>query len=76
MHFYFNPLDKTCKSHTGAVERDAAVTFCIHWADDGAMADVDVQFVLCPDGKDCIPIAMQRGKNCFSLTLRFHQTGL
>ena len=77
MRFYYNPLDKTCKSRTGALPCGSLVTFRLFWDEGTAMPDhLDARFVFWQDGKDRTPLSMQRIENGFSITLRFHQTGL
>ena len=77
MQFYYNPLDKNCKSRTGAFPRGALVTFRIYWAEGGEMPhDLDARFVFWEDGKERTPLSMNRTENGFAVTLRFHQTGL
>ncbi len=77
MHFYYNPLDKACKSRTGAFPRGSLVTFRLYWDEAGAMPDhLDARFVFWQDGKDRTPLSMHRTENGFAVTLRFHQTGL
>ena len=77
MQFYYNPLDRACKSYTGAFPTDTAVTFRIYWKGDGAMPDhLDARLVLSRDGEERKPISMDRQSYGYSVTLRFHQTGL
>ena len=77
MQFYYNPLDRACKSYTGAFPTDTAVTFRILWKGDGAMPDhLDARLVLSRDGEERKPISMDRQSYGYSVTLRFHQTGL
>lgn len=77
MQFYYNPLDRACKSYTGAFPTDTAVTFRILWKGDGVMPDhLDARLVLSRDGEERKPISMDRQSYGYSVTLRFHQTGL
>lgn len=77
MQFYYNPMDRACKSYTGAFPTDTAVTFRIYWKGDGAMPDhLDARLVLSRDGEERKPISMDRQSYGYSVTLRFHQTGL
>ena len=77
MHFYFNPLNKACKSRTGAFPRGAVVTFRIFWDGNGDMPqDLDASFVFFQDGKERTALSMQRMENGFSVSLRFNQIGL
>lgn len=77
MRFYFNPLDKACKSRTGAFPRGSLVTFRLYWDEKNAMPrQLDARFVYWQDGKERIPLSMHRTENGFAVTLRFFQTGL
>ena len=77
MRFYFNPLNKGCKSHTGAFPRGSVVTFRIYWDEDGEMPhDIDASFVFFQDGKERTALSMQRMERGFFVSLRFHQVGL
>ena len=77
MHFYYNPLNKACKSKTGAFARGSVVTFRIYWNDNGEMPhDLDASFVFFQDGKERKALSMQRKEDGFSVALRFNQIGL
>ena len=77
MHFYFNPLDKACKSCTGAFSRGALATFRLFWDEAGEMPHhLDARFVFWQDGKERTPLSMNRTDDGFSVTLKFHQVGL
>ena len=77
MQLYFNPLDKACKSRTGAFPRGSLVTFRLYWTDSNKMPDtLDARFVFWQDGKERTPLSMHRTEYGFYVTLRFHQTGL
>lgn len=77
MQFYFNPLDKACKSRTGAFPRGASVTFRLFWSESGEMPQhLDARFVYWQDGQERTPLSMNRTDNGFSVTLRFHRVGL
>ena len=77
MQFYYDPLDKTCKSRTGAFPRGSLVTFRIFWRDTGEMPhQLDARFVFWEDGKERTPLSMHRTDDGFSVTLCFHQVGL
>lgn len=77
MRFYFNPLNKACKSHTGAFPRGSVVTFRIYWDENGEMPhDIDASFVFFQDGKERTALSMQRMERGFFVSLRFHQVGL
>lgn len=77
MHFYYNPLNKACKSKTGAFARGSVVTFRIYWNDNGEMPhDLDASFVFFQDGKERKALSMQRTEDGFSVALRFNQIGL
>lgn len=77
MQFYYNPLDRSCKSWTGAIPTEKTITFRLLWNEDGDMPDsIDARLVLSRDGEDRTPISMDRQTYGFSVTLRFHQPGL
>lgn len=77
MQFYFNPLDKACKSRTGAFPRGCSVTFRLYWVGTEAMPQhLDARFVYWQDGKERTPLSMHRTDDGFYVTLCFHQIGL
>lgn len=77
MQFYFNPLDKVCKSRTGAFPRGCSVTFRLYWVGTEAMPQhLDARFVYWQDGKERTPLSMHRTDDGFYVTLCFHQIGL
>ena len=77
MQFYFNPLDKACKSRTGAFPRGCSVTFRLYWVGTEAMPQhLDARFVYWQDGKERTPLSMLRTDDGFYVTLCFHQIGL
>lgn len=77
MRFYYNPLNKSCKSRTGALPRGSLVTLRLFWDEGTAMPDhLDARFVFWQDGKERTPLSMQQTENGFTVTLCFHQTGL
>lgn len=77
MQFYFNPLDKACKSRTGAFPRGCSVTFRLYWVGTEAMPQhLDARFVYWQDGKERTPLSMHRTNDGFYVTLCFHQIGL
>lgn len=78
MKVYFNPLDKACKSLTGAIPRKSEVTFnifCYKSGEEDFSAD-SCTFVLSPDG--CAPVSypMHRTEFGWSVNLKFNQIGL
>ncbi len=77
MQFYFNPLDKACKSRTGAIPRGTSVTFRLYWSESGEMPQhLDARFVFWQDGQERTPLSMNRTENGFCVTLKFNQIGL
>ena len=77
MRFYYNPLNKSCKSRTGALPCGSLVTLRLFWDEGTAMPDhLDARFVFWQDGKERTPLSMQQTENGFTVTLCFHQTGL
>ena len=76
MHFYYNPLNKACKSKTGAFARGSVVTFRIYWNDNGEMPhDLDASFVFFQAGKARRALSMQRTEDGFSVALRYKTSG-
>ncbi len=78
MDFYYNPLEKICKSYTGAVPRGQAVTFHI-LADESGEVNFSAQacyFVYFKDGNSASEIPMNRDDSGFSVTLKFNRIGL
>ncbi len=77
MQFYFNPLDKACKSRTGAIPCGTSVTFRLYWSESGEMPQhLDARFVFWQDGQERTPLSMNRTENGFCVTLKFNQIGL
>ena len=77
MNFYYNPLNKACKSKTGAFARGSIVTFRIYWNGNGEMPhDLDASFVFFQDGKERTALSMHRLDDGFTVSLKFNQIGL
>ncbi len=78
MSLYYDPLDKDCKSLTGAIACESEVTFRIY-KKSGGEDDFSAQictFVYHTDGEPVIEIPMRETEEGWELTLRFHQIGL
>ncbi len=78
MNFYYDPLDEACKSSVGAFAREVPVTFRIYRKNGGeANFSADVcYFVLYRDGGEPELFPMKREGEVYSVTLKFHETGL
>ncbi|MCI9009657.1 MAG: glycoside hydrolase family 13 protein [Clostridia bacterium] len=78
MNYYFNPLDETCKSITGAIPRNQKITFHIEETEGGEenFSAQTCYFMYCLDGLPEEEIPMERVNNGFSITLQFNQIGL
>ncbi len=77
MQYYYDPLDKSCKSQTGAFARGSEITFRIF--EEGGEADFSADvcyFVFYPDGEEARSFPMKRTEDGFSITLKFHKIGL
>ncbi len=71
MNYYFNPLDKRCKSVTGGAERKTPVTFRVF--SDASFCDL----VIRKDGEnDSCYCAMEREDGSFTYTLTLGDSGL
>ena len=71
MNFYYDPLDKKCKSVTGAVARGKEVTFRVRTEEAG-----ECYIDLNRDGTAAKAYPMQRTADGYALTLRINETGL
>ena len=77
MSFYYNPLDKACKSTTGAVRRTGEITFHICHDESGESFSADsCTFVLNRDAESPSYYPMKKTQRGWSLTVRFNRTGL
>ena len=78
MNFYYDPLDKACKSVTGGIARGSELTFHIDVCKGGESwlsADACILHLYQDDGT-AFSFPMDRGEKGFTVTLRFHGTGL
>ncbi len=78
MRFYYDPLDRTCKSVTGAVVRGSDLTFHIryeHGGEGSLSADTCSLNFYRDDGKT-FSFPMERTEDGLSVTVRFHSVGL
>ena len=77
MNYYYNPLDKACKSLTGAVARGSEVTLRIYETkNEEVFFPQDCYLILMEDGAPAKNYPMQRRDYGWEITIRFHQTGL
>ncbi len=79
MTFYYDPLDRRCKSQTGAIARGSEVTFHIFREDtqkDASFCAEVCYLVLYQDGKKETILPMEKREDGFSLTLKFNSVGL
>lgn len=74
MSFYYNPLNRACKSRTGAFARGSTVTFRVY-RENGDDAE-KCFFVFFQDGKEIQEMPMRRTDDGFSVNLCFNQIGL
>ena len=79
MNFYYNPIDRSCKSETGAVPRGSEVTFRIFCNNESGEVDfsADVCYmVLYQDGKKETILPMKNTPSGFEISLKFNAVGL
>ncbi len=80
MKLYYNPLDKACKSHIGAFPQESVITLNVykhkeHSGEDDFSAEV-CNLVLFRDGHTVRYYQMRITENGWSISLKFHKTGL
>ncbi len=78
MNYYYDPLDRACKSETGAIARGSTVTLNIY-REDGGEDDFSAEvctLIVCRDGEAERGIPMQKTERGFTVSLRFHEIGL
>ena len=71
MNFYYDPLDKNCKSITGAIRRGEVITFRVCTDEEG-----ECFLDLNRDGCPATPYPMQRTDGGYVLSLKINETGL
>lgn len=78
MKFYFSPLDKACKSQTGAIARASEVTFNVYKKEGGEdffSAEI-CNFLYYRDGEVPELLPMKNTEFGWTITLRFNRIGL
>ena len=78
MKLFYDPLDKACKSKSGAIARRIKTTFSLYLirgGEDFFSADY-CTLLLRRDGEVWEEFPMERIGERFALTLRFNETGL
>ncbi len=75
---YFDPLDKACKSHSGAIPRSSAVTLRIFKRNGGedSFSAVPCYLVFNRDGMPATSYEMKERKKFWEITLRVNEIGL
>ncbi len=79
MSYYFDPLDRACKSATGAVPRGTEVTFRIYERNESgeeSFSALGCTLYLYTDGEEALSFPMKRVGDRFEVALRFPVTGL
>ena len=78
MTVYFDPLDRLCKSRTGAISRSTEITFQVFRDEcgEGNFSADCCTFVFCRDGEMPTEFPMQRTENGWKISLRIHREGL
>lgn len=71
MNFYYDPLDKNCKSITGAAPRGEIIRFRVR-TDEAGECFLDLN----RDGCPATAYAMHRTNDGFAVALKIHETGL
>ena len=75
--YYYNPLDRACKSQIGAIARASEITFHIFQDDSGENLSADSCYIeLSADDLPRKQYAMKRTDDGFCITLRIHRVGL
>ncbi len=78
MNLYYDPLDRACKSTTGAFPRETVLTIRVYRAqggEDDFSAEV-CNLVLGRDGREMNYYQMVRTEYGWTVSLRFHEVGL
>lgn len=78
MNFYFDPLDKTCKSLIGAIARGSEVTFRVYRekSGEGDFSAQNCQLVFFPDGERAEFFPMKDFGAGWEISLRINRVGL
>lgn len=78
MRYYYDALDKACKSLTGAIPRGSELTLNIYETNsgEGDFSAEACRLILWKDGEEQSAFSMRRVENGFTLTLKFNRIGL
>ena len=79
MTFYYDPLDRRCKSTTGAIARGSEITFHIFREESGKGASFPAEvcyIVIYQDGRKETILPLERVEDGFTITLKFKSVGL
>ncbi len=76
MKLYFNPLDKSCKSITGAIPCSSEITFQVRESGEDFFSAHSCIFVLYQDGASASEYEMQRTERGWAITLKINRIGL
>lgn len=72
--YFFDPLNKACKSKRGAIPRGSEITFRVQKSDKNNV--LPCRFVLYRDGADCVEYEMSAFSDGWEIALRLNETGL
>ncbi len=78
MNFYYDPLDRACKSRTGAVPRASELTLQVYrnaGGEENFSAEV-CSLILWRDGEGAAAFPMQKTARGWTASLKLHRTGL
>lgn len=78
MDYYYSPLDRGCKSRTGAIAQNSILTLHVYCKEGGGsyFSARSCVLILFRDGEEARRIPMHPVADGFALSLRFHETGL
>ncbi len=74
MSYFYDPLNRACKSRKGAVARGSAITFRVLKTESNE--NLPCRFRFRRDGADCVEYEMEAEENGWALTLRLNEVGL
>ncbi len=77
--YYYDPLDRACKSVCGAIPAEGSLSFHLYSKEESGEAAFSAQsctLILWKDGETAQLFPMKREEDGFSLHLCFHETGL
>lgn len=80
MKFYYNPLDKTCKSLIGAFPRKSVIAFNVYkyreFSGEEDFSAENCNLICFRDGQPPVYYPMETTDSGWTLSLKFHETGL